>query len=46
MAVVGLVVVLVEELIPGNSEQAERFESMGFLHVADSSFAGQGSVGA
>lgn len=50
MAVVGPVVVLVlesvEELIPVSSEQAEHFVPMGFPHVADSSFAGQDSVGA
>ena len=50
MAAVGPVVELVlgsvGELIPVNSEQADHFVSMGFLHAADSFFVGQGSVGA
>jgi len=49
VAVVGPVVVLVlgsvEELILVSFEQAEHFVLMGFLHVADSSFVGQDSVG-
>ena len=50
VAVVGPVVVLVlgsvEELIPVSSEQAEHFVPMGSPRVADSSVAGQDSVGA